>query len=65
MITGIYISQGLFSIDMLTALKLSLEHDRNMLYECYDYRRIHHVKFLAFHGNQLEHNGSQGANEAG
>ena len=22
------------------------------------YRRIHHVKFLAFHGNQLEYNGS-------
>ena len=29
------------------------------------YRRIHHVKFLAFHGNQLEYNGSQGANGAG
>ena len=27
------------------------------------YRRIHHVKFLAFHGNQLEYNGSHGANE--
>ena len=25
-------------------------------------RRIHHVNFLAFHGNQLEYNGSQGAN---
>ena len=24
------------------------------------YRRIHHVKFLAFHGNQLEYNDSQG-----
>ena len=24
--------------------------------------RIHHVKFLAFHGNQLEYNGSQGEN---
>ena len=35
-----------------------------------NYRRIHHVKFLAFHGNQLEYNpwecnGSQGANGAG
>ena len=30
------------------------------------YRRIHHVKkLLAFHGNQLEYNGSQGANGAG
>ena len=29
------------------------------------YRRIHHVKFLAFEGNQLEYNGSQGANDAG
>ena len=29
------------------------------------YRRIHHVKFSAFRGNQLEHNGSQGANGAG
>ena len=29
------------------------------------YRRIHHVKFLAFHGNQLEYNGSQGANGVG
>ena len=29
------------------------------------YRRIHHVKFWAFHGNQLEYNGSQGANGAG
>ena len=28
-------------------------------------RRIHHVKFLAFYGNQLEYNGSQGANGAG
>ena len=28
-------------------------------------RRIHYVKFLAFHGNQLEYNGSQGANGAG
>ena len=30
-----------------------------------DYRRIRHVKFLAFHGNQLEYNGRQGANGAG
>ena len=30
-----------------------------------DYRRIHQVKFSAFHGNQLEYNGSQGANVAG
>ena len=29
------------------------------------YRRIHHVKFLAFHGNQLEYIGSQGANGGG
>ena len=29
-----------------------------------EYRRIHHVKFLAFHGNQLEYNGSQGTNGA-
>ena len=29
------------------------------------HRRIHHVKFLAFHGNQLEYNGSQGANGVG
>ena len=28
-------------------------------------RRIHHVMFLAFHINQLEYNGSQGANGAG
>ena len=30
-----------------------------------NYRRIHHVKFLVFHGNQLEYNGSQGENGAG
>ena len=24
----------------------------------FPYRQIHHVKFLAFHGNQLEYNGS-------
>ena len=29
------------------------------------YRRIRHVKFLAFHGNQLEYDGSQGSNGAG
>ena len=29
------------------------------------YRRTHHVKVLAFHGNQLEYNGSQGAKGAG
>ena len=32
------------------------------------YRRIHlksDLKFLAFHGNQLDYNGSQGANGAG
>ena len=29
------------------------------------HRRIHHAKFLAFHGNQLEYNGSQGASKAG
>ena len=28
MITGIHISQEIFEIDMLTALKPSLEHDR-------------------------------------
>ena len=28
------------------------------------YRRIHHVKFLVFHGNQLEYNSSQSANGA-
>ena len=28
-------------------------------------RRINHVKFLAFHGNQLEYNGNQSANGAG
>ena len=27
--------------------------------------RIHHMKFLAFYGKQLEYNGSQGANGAG
>ena len=29
------------------------------------YTRIHHVKLLAFHGDKLEYNGSQGANGAG
>ena len=29
------------------------------------YRRIHYVNFLAFHGNQLEYNGTQGPNRAG
>ena len=28
MIAGIHISQEIFAIDLLTALKLSLEHDR-------------------------------------
>ena len=30
-----------------------------------NYRRIYHLKFLAFRGSQLEYNGSQGANRAG
>ena len=29
------------------------------------YRRSHYATFLAFHGNQLEYNGSQGSNGAG
>ena len=30
-----------------------------------NWKIIHHVKFLAFRGNQLEYNGSQGAIGAG
>ena len=34
------------------------------LADLYSYRPIHCVKFLAFHGDQLEYNGSQDENEA-
>ena len=40
MITGIHISQEIFAIDMLTALKPSLEHDRK-----------HIVRLLRLHGD--------------
>ena len=46
------------------ALHLGLS-DVPLLSKSLTYRRIHHVKFLAFHRNQLEYNGSQGANVAG
>ena len=41
MITGIHISQGIFAIDMLTALKSCLEQDRN-----------HFVQLSRLYGNQ-------------
>ena len=39
MIAGIHISQEIFAINMLTALKPSLEDDRKhvQLCDCYDY----------------------------
>ena len=41
MIAGIHISQEIFAIDVLTALKLSLEH-----------RRKHVLRFLRLYGDQ-------------
>ena len=37
MIAGIHSSQEIFAIDMLTGLKPSLEQDRSILCDCYDY----------------------------
>ena len=42
MIAGIHISQEIFAIDMLTALKPSLEHDRK-----------HAVQLLRLYGDQV------------
>ena len=41
MIAGIHSSQEIFAIDMLTALKPSVEHDdiASMLCNCYDYMK--------------------------
>ena len=42
-----------------SALKTMIRFQSSRIIFCC-YRRIHHLKFLAFHGNQLEYNGRQG-----
>ena len=58
MITGIYISQEIFAIDILTALNLSLEHDRKHVLRLLRQYGDQALWLLGFHNFNNNNNGT-------